>query len=70
MLPDSSWAYQSSVTSTLSPLLSVTMSRTTRAVTPLASFFVLSVTVTTTRSRSPAVFVSRYTHLLPGFIGQ
>ena len=49
MLPAESWAYQSSVTSTGSPF-SVTVSRTTRASTPLAIIFVLSVTSTTMRS--------------------
>jgi hypothetical protein len=48
MLPSESWAYQSSVTSTNCPS-SVTTSRTTLASTPFAIFFVLFVTVTSTR---------------------
>ena len=58
MLPSESWAYQSSVTSTGSPF-SVTTSRTTRASTPLAICFVLSVTVTTTFCSVPSLSVSR-----------
>lgn len=69
MLPALSCAYQSSVVSTGLPF-SVTTSRITRAWTPLAIRFVLLVTVTTTRSRAPFVFVSEYTQVLPGFIGQ
>jgi len=52
MLPAESWAYQSSVTSTGSPF-SVTVSRTTRASTPLAIIFVSFVTSTTTFSCEP-----------------
>ena len=58
MFPALSWAYQSSVTSTGSPP-SVTTSRTTRAVTPLAISLVRSVTVTTTFCRVPSESVSR-----------
>ncbi|MBK5111428.1 MAG: hypothetical protein JJE10_08750 [Thermoleophilia bacterium] len=48
---------------------SVTVSRTTRASTPLAIFLVLSVTSTTTFCSVPVVSVSRYAQRLPGFIG-
>jgi len=58
MLPFLSCAYQSSVTSTGLPP-SLTTSWTTRAVTPLAIRFVLSVTVTTTRCLVPSGSVSR-----------
>ncbi len=57
-LPDASWAYQSSVTSTRWPF-SVTTSRTTLASMPLAIIFVLSVTVTSTRFSVPPGSVSR-----------
>ena len=57
MLPSESWAYQSSVTSTGSPF-SVTVSRTTRASTPLAIVLVSSVTSTTTFYCVPSVSVS------------
>ena len=58
MFPALSWAYQSSVTSTGLPF-SVTLSCTTRAVTPLAIFLVRSVTVTTTCCLVPWESVSR-----------
>ncbi len=58
MFPALSWAYQSSVTSTGSPR-SVTVSRTTRASTPLAIFLVSWVTSTTTFCFEPWVSVSR-----------
>ena len=57
-MPCESCAYQSSVASIVLPP-SVTTSRTTRAVTPLAIRFVRFVTVTTTRWRAPIVSVSR-----------
>jgi len=58
-LPALSWAYQSKVSS-MTPLpASETVSRTTRAVTPLAILLVLLVTVTTTRPFVPSGAVSR-----------
>ncbi len=57
MLPRVSWAYQSSVISTGRPF-SVTTSRITRALTPLATVLVLWVTVTTTFCVVPSVSVS------------
>ncbi len=50
--------------------LGLAVSRITRAFTPLAMVFVLSVTSTTTFSFFPVASVSLYTHLLPGRIGQ
>ena len=58
MFPALSWAYQSSVFSTGLPS-SVTTSRTTRAVMPLAISLVRRVTVTTTRCLVPSESVSR-----------
>ena len=58
MFPRLSCAYQSSVTSTNWPF-SVTTSRTTRAVIPLAIRLVRSVTVTTTFCLVPSESVSR-----------
>ena len=57
MLPSASWAYQSSVTSTGTPF-ALTVSRITRASTPLAIVFVRFVTFTTTCSFAPVVSVS------------
>src|SRR5919204_3514414 len=68
-LPSASWAYQSYVSSLISPF-SVTWSWTTLASTPLAIFFVLSRTVTTTREAVPSALASRYTQRLPGDMGQ
>ena len=65
MLPSRSCAYQSSVTSTRSPLLSVTVSRTTTASIPPVTVFLRSVTSTTMRSSD-----ERDTHRLPGVMGQ
>jgi hypothetical protein len=58
MFPSASWAYQSLVSSTIWPS-SVTVSRTTRAVTPLAIFLVRLVTMTTTFASPPSPSVSR-----------
>src|SRR3712207_6787876 len=66
--PARSWAYQSYVFSTSAPPW-VTTSWTTLALTP-ATRFVRCVTVTSTRFSVPSGSVSRYTHLLPGAIGQ
>jgi hypothetical protein len=68
-LPPASWAYQSSVSSTAAPSC-VTTSCTTRAVMPLAIFFVSFVTVISTSLTVPLVSVSRYTQRVPGAIGQ
>ena len=66
--PPVSCAYQSNVSSTISPS-SVTVSRTTVAWMP-SIIFVWSVTVTTMRCSTPSSSTSRYTHLDPGVIGQ
>lgn len=66
--PSASCAYQSKVSSTSSSPR-VTVSRTTRASMPFAMRFVSEVTVMRT-VRSPSGSVSRYTHCVPGVIGQ
>ena len=57
-LPARSWANQSNVSSTSLPR-SVTVSRTTRAVTPFAMRFLRLVTLTTTRCTASSESVSR-----------
>lgn len=69
MFPTLSWAYQSLVSSTIVPS-SVTVSLTTRAVTPFAIFFFWWVTTTTTFCSAPSESNSRYVQRVPGFIGQ
>src|SRR4051812_24754028 len=66
-LPSRSCAYQSDVSSSSSPSL-VTVSRTTRVVTP-STTLVLLVT-STTMSSTPSGDVLRYTHLIPGSYGR
>src|SRR5262245_58670988 len=66
--PAESCAYQSSVSSMVSPSAD-TRSCTTVAVIPRISF-VSGRTVTTTCCSVPSASVSRYVHVLPGAIGQ
>ena len=68
-LPSPSCAYQSKVSSITSPS-EVTVSRTTRAVTPFAIRFVALLTVTRTSSAFPSSSSSRYVQRVPGVIGQ
>ena len=69
MVPSASCAYQSKVSSRTSPSR-LTVSRTTRAVTPFAMRFVTLLTVTRTLSTAPSSSTSRYVHRVPTRMGQ